>query len=867
MSTPTPMPKRRRKKNDARDRLSRVLRIRGWAVASVAVVLAFSYLAYRLFQIQIVDGEYYRQLASAQQMKDSTIEAERGMIYDATGKILASSSIVWDISCDPKNSKGLSAEVGEDTGEYVLVESVCTEVSTGIARILTANDGSDGMSVDTTTPEYLAMYDKVYKAFSRIDTQYRILASKVDLPVSEAVRTFIKNYNDQHKGVSIIISITKTYKRNYPYGAFAAAAIGFCNADGSGAYGLERSYDTALAGVDGRSLAVKDAHGNVIDMDNAVVYEPQHGYNIKSTLNTYVQEVVERYLTEAVKANSVSNRGAALVMDVNTGAILAMATKPDFDPNDPNMVYDPAYMEAMVKAEPELYQAWQKDEDGNYILDSLGNKIPDEDYDYTGLYREMQRKNKIITELYYPGSVFKTIVAAAGLDSGVITGDTVFTCTGAYTVSDRTYHCANRKVHGPLNLWDALRHSCNLYFIQTAERLGPERFFNYFQAFGFTEGTGIDLPYETSYMQYYKKDQLGPVELASSSFGQSMKITPLQMCMAMAACVNGGYLVQPHMISEITDASGNIVQKTETQVKRQVLSEEASKEMRAMLEHEVGDANTTGGGHRAFVAGYRVGGKSGTSEQLDMDKRASDGDYKKVASFCAVFPSNDPEYLVYIMLDDPNNARSDYSSVLAAPVVGNIISEIAPYLGVPTSGDDLKNKTVKVPNLIGQEWGNAQVALNRAGLKHRLDTGENDPTAALITYQYPAPKTEVTVGTTVYLYAAGAQPRNVTVPDVTGRTVEFAQQMLSAAGLNYLIQGDPEGVVLEQDIAGGSTVEMGKVIQLQCGQAVKPEPTPEGESTPENTVEPDATTEPNPDATPPADTPTAIPAGENSPAA
>ena len=865
MPTPSPMPKKRRRKNDARDRLSHSLRRRGWLIASAAVVIAFSYLAYRLFQIQIVDGDYYRQLASAQQMKDSTIEAERGMIYDATGKVLASSSIVWDISCDPKNSKGLSAEVGEDTGEYVLVESVCTEVSTGIARILTANDGSDGAAVDTASPEYLAMYDKVYKAFSRIDTQYRSLATKVDLPVSDAVRDFVKNYNDTHKGVSIVISITKTYKRNYPYGAFAAAAIGFCNADGSGAYGLERSYDESLAGVDGRSLAVKDANGNVIDMDNAVVYEPQHGYNIKSTLNTYVQEVVERYLTEAVKANSVSNRGAALVMDVNTGAILAMATKPDFDPNDPNMVYDPAYMEAMVKAEPELYQAWQKDENGKYILDSLGNKIPDENFDYTGLYREMQRKNKVITELYYPGSVFKTIVAAAGLDAGVVTGDTVFNCHGSYTVSDRTYHCANRKVHGPLNLWDALRHSCNLYFIQTAEKLGPERFFNYFQAFGFTENTGIDLPYETSYMQYYKKDQLGPVELASSAFGQSMKITPLQMCVAMAACVNGGYLVQPYMVSEITDASGNIVHKTETGVKRQVLSADASKEMRGMLEHEVGDADTTGGGHRAFVAGYRVGGKSGTSEQLDMDRRVSDGDYKKVASFCAVFPSNDPEYLVYIMLDDPNNARSDYSSVLAAPVVGNIISEIAPYLGVPTSGDDLKNKTVKVPNLIGQEWGNAQVALNRAGLKHRLDTGENDATAALVTYQYPAPKTEVSVGTTVYLYVAGAQPRSVTVPDVTGRTVEFAQQMLSSAGLNYLIQGDPNGTVLEQDIEAGSTVEMGKVVQLQCGAPPEPEPSPE----PDATAEPDTT--PKPDATPPADaaadTQAATPAGESSPAA
>ena len=388
---------KRKIKNDAHTRIDRGLRLRGWLVASLAIVVAFSGLAYRLFQIQIVDGDYYRQLASAQQLKDSTIEAERGMIYDSTGKVLASSSIVWDISCDPKNSKGLSVETGEDTGEYVLVESVCAEVSTGIAKILVANDGSDGAAVDTASEEYQKMYEKVYKAFSRIDTQYRILASKVDLPVSDAVRAFIKGYNkaNKNKGVSIVISITKTYKRNYPYGAFAASVIGFRNADGSGAYGLERSYDGALAGVDGRSLAIKDANGNIIDTDKEVVYEPQHGYNLVSTLDANVQEVVERYLTEAVKANNVSNRGAALVMNVNTGAILAMATKPDFDPNDPNLVYDPEYMQAMVQAEPELYQAWEKDEEGNYLLDALGNKIPDEDFDYTGTYREMQRKNKI----------------------------------------------------------------------------------------------------------------------------------------------------------------------------------------------------------------------------------------------------------------------------------------------------------------------------------------------------------------------------------------------------------------------------------------------------------------------------------------
>ena len=814
-----------KKRNPARSRLPRGLRARGWALAATAVVVGFFYLGYRLFQIQIVDGEHYRQLAIQQQMQDSVIEAERGAIYDATGKVLASSSIVWDLSCDPKDSWGLSKVVNKETDERMLVEKVCREVSTGVARILVANDGSDGTRVDMNSPEYQAMYEKVYADFSQIDRQYRSLARKVDLPVSEAVTSFIRNYNKAHKseGVKIVVSSTKSYKRNYPYGAFAGAAIGFCDMEGEGTYGLEKSYDDILAGVDGRSLAVTDANRNVLDTENALVHEPQHGHSIVSTLDTNVQEVVERYLSEAVKANNVANRGTALVMNANTGAILAMASKPDFDPNEPNLVYDLPYMENMVKMEPELYQAWEKDEQGHYILDEQGNKIPDLDFDYTGLYREMQRKNKAITELYYPGSVFKAIVGAAGVDSGAITDETIFTCAGSYQVADRQYHCAGRKRHGALNLWNALRYSCNLYFIQTAEAMGPSTFYDYFEAFGFTEPTGIDLPYETSYVQYYKKEQLGPVELASSAFGQSMKITPLQMCVAMAACVNGGYLVQPYMVSEIIDAEGNIVEQHQRTVRRQILSEETSSLMRQMLEYEVGDANSKGGGHRAFVAGYRVGGKSGTSEQLDMDRRVSDGDFKKVASFCATFPSNDPEYIVFIMLDDPNNASSDFSSVLAAPVVGNIISEIAPYLGVPTSGEDLKSTTVKVPYLIGKEWGDAQVSLNRAGLKHRLVVGDQDATAAAVTYQYPTPRTEVSGGTTVYLYVAGAEPAKVVVPDVSGHTIDFAQQRLASAGLNYLIQGDPDGIVAEQSVEAGKEVQMGTVVKLQC---ISPDPPP-----------------------------------------
>ena len=447
------------------------------------------------------------------------------------------------------------------------------------------------------------------------------------------------------------------------------------------------------------------------------------------------------------------------------------------------------------------------------LLDENGKKIPDPDPDYTGTYRDIQWKNKAITELYYPGSVFKVITAAMGLDSGHATLNTTLNCSGAYTIAKQTYHCAGRKSHGAQNLAEALRNSCNIYFIQLGQRVGSSLFYDYFDAFGFTERTGVDLPNETSFMQYYSKSRLGEVELASSAFGQAMAVTPLQVCTAISAAVNGGYLVTPHVVDKITDQNGNVVQEIGTNIRRQVISESASETIRQIMEFEVGDG-TQGGGGNAYVAGYRIGGKSGTSEQLNMDRRA-DGDYKKVASFAAVLPANDPEILVYVMLDDPNNARTDYSSILAAPVVGNIISEIAPYLGIATDGVDRSGTTVKVPNLTGKEWSNAQVQLNIKGLKHQLAESESDQTAALVTYQYPRAGAEVPYGTTVYLYTDTYEGKHAEVPDVTGKSADFARQMLNAAGLNCTVEGS--GTVQSQSEAPGSSVQQGTIVHLICG--------------------------------------------------
>ena len=640
--------------------------------------------------------------------------------------------------------------------------------------------------------------------------------------VKLSIEKYVSEYNKAHKKANaekgirkgrVSVSSTKSFQRDYPYGRFAAAVLGFCNADGQGVYGLENSYESTLAGVNGRTITLRNAYGNAIADENATTYAAKDGSNLVLSLDVNIQEVVERYLNEAVAANTVENRGCAIVMNVKTGAILAMASKPDFDPNDPlNYTANEAYLNELVHAEPELYGVYKKDADGNYITDEQGNKILDEEADYSGYYRDILWKNKTITELYYPGSVFKVITSAMGIDSGVATMNTTFTCSGAYGVAKETYHCAGRKAHGLLNMAEALRKSCNIYYIQLGQRVGSQQFYNYFDAFGFTARTGVDLPSETNFMQYYRADQLGEVQLASSSFGQAMAITPLQMCTAIAATVNGGYLVTPHVVDKITDANGNVIQEIGANVRRQVISQSASEVIRQMMEYEVG--NGTGGGKNAYVSGYRIGGKSGTSEQLNMHRRA-DGDYKKVASFVAVLPANDPEILVYVMLDDPNNARTDYSSILAAPVVGNIISEIAPYLGIATDGVDRSGTTVKVPNLTGKEWSNAQVQLNIKGLKHHLAESESDQTAALVTYQYPRAGAEVPYGTTVYLYTDTYEGKHAEVPDVTGKSADFARQMLNAAGLNCTVEGS--GTVQSQSEAPGSSVQQGTIVHLICG--------------------------------------------------
>ena len=824
----------RLRRSDPHERLSARLRRFSFGAAVFFVMAAAGIVTYSLYKIQIEQGATFRQYAAEQQLLDSTIQATRGEIYDASGITLASTSVVWTIWADPSYSTALfTSQTAEETGEVLKTvdETTLAEVSRQITLRLLSGDGESLDRVDTSSAEYQTQYQTVHDALAKNTSSYQVLATKVNNAVKLSIEKYVSTYNKEHTKAKtledgttvrkgrISVSSSKSFQRDYPYGAFAASVLGFCNGDGEGFYGLEKSYDSTLAGVNGRTITRRNAYGNAIADANATTYAAKDGSNLVLSLDVNVQEVVERYLNEAVYANNVENRGAAIVMNVKTGAILAMASKPDFDPNDPlDFSANLTYLSEQVQAEPEIYTIYLKDPDDpkKFLLDENGKKIPDPDPDYTGTYRDIQWKNKAITELYYPGSVFKVITAAMGVDSGKATYYTTLNCSGAYGVAKETYHCAGKKSHGIQNLAEALRNSCNIYFIQLGQRLGSSVFYDYFDAFGFTERTGVDLPNETGMMKYYTKNQLGEVQLASSAFGQAMAVTPLQVCTAISAAVNGGYLVTPHVVDKITDQNGNVVEEVGANVRRQVISESASETIRQIMEYEVGDGSTSGGGSNAYVAGYRIGGKSGTSEQLNMERRA-DGDYKKVASFAAVLPANDPEILVYVMLDDPNNARTDYSSILAAPVVGNIISEIAPYLGIATDGIDRSQTTVKVPNLVSKEWSNAQVALNNKGLKHQLVESESSQTAAVVTYQYPHAGAEVASGTTIYLYTDTYSGSHTEVPDVSGKSADFARQMLTAAGLNCQVAGESTGTVQSQSEAAGASVQKGTVVTITCG--------------------------------------------------
>ena len=813
-------------------------RIKYWTLfCMIAFILAcYGVLVYQLYVWQVRDAESYRAEAVTQQLKDTTLPAVRGSIYSANGKLLAKSSTVWNIVADP--SSVLKSGATED------------QIRTAAEHVAELLD--DGTTADT-----------VYKALtaSNKDTgepyQYRVVKKGVEKPVADAILAYADSYRLKD-GAAVDTSLqteekedkkdgeTKTSKatrilyltseqaasRTYPYGEFLASVLGFCNEDGSGAYGLEKYYDETLAGTPGRSVAETDAYGEPLASGQADVHEAIDGSNLNLTIDENVQSIVEEYLTEAMSTFTVHGRGSAIVMNVKTGAILAMASLEQFDPNDPKTITDPKMNEILAKTEIDAEDIdWLESRLGekavkDIIADGIishkkttnekGEEVSSEATQLQGMMREAQWKNKNITELYMPGSVFKLITASAGLDSGVMSAEQSFYCNGSLTVNEgselweHTYRCANGEVHGLLDMAGALNHSCNLWFIQAAETLKPQIFYDYIQAFGFTQPTGIDLPNETRWTSVYNAEQMAEVDtnLYTAAFGQNESITPMQMATAVAAIANGGYLVTPYVVDSISDKDGNIISQTETNIRRQVISEEVSRQLLSMMENNVHGAGDYHSCANAYVAGYRIGGKSGTAERTDRHLRG-DGDYYKMMSFAAVLPIDDPEIEVFVLLDDPRWVK-DYASQVVAPVVGNIISEIAPYLGIEQDADYNPTGTVTVQTCLDYTWTNAQVTLNRLGLKHKLI----GPSSGNIVYQYPVGGSVVPAGSTIYLYTATDQNSMTTTPDVVGKTGTFAEQMLKAANLNVQFAGDSSGKVVAQDVEAGTSAAYGTIITL-----------------------------------------------------
>lgn len=783
---------------------------------AVFIIAGFGLLIYQLYALQLRDAELYRTEAVTQQMKDITLPALRGSIYSVNGKLLAKSNTVWNIVADPSS----------------IAKSGATE-----AQLRTAAQELADLLGDGTTAD--ALYEILTaKNASGTPYQYRMLAKGVEKPVADAIVSYADTYRmepekDGTTGKRILyLSTEQASTRSYPYGEFLASVLGFCNSDGEGAYGLEKYYNETLAGTPGRSVAETDVNGNALASGQSDLHEAIDGNDLYLTIDENVQAIVEQYLTEAMNTFTVHGRGSAIVMNVKTGAILAMASIEQFDPNDPYKITD-AKMTAILDKEEidaedidwlegRLGEKAVKDiiADGKIsrdkTVDEDGNEVASEYTQLQGMMREAQWKNKNITELYMPGSVFKLITASAGLDSGIMSTSQTFYCGGSLTVNEgselweHTYRCANGEVHYEQDMAGALNHSCNLWFIQAAETLKPQIFYDYIQAFGLTQPTGIDLPNETRWTSVYNAEQMAEVDtnLYTAAFGQNESITPMQMATAVAAIANGGYLVTPYVVDSVTDKDGNIVTQTETSIRRQVISEEVSRQLLSMMENNVHGEGNYHSCANAYVAGYRIGGKSGTAERTDRHLRG-DGDYYKMMSFAAVLPIDDPEIEVFVLLDDPRWFK-DYASQVVAPVVGNIISEIAPYLGVEQDAAYNPTGTVKVQTCLEYTWTNAQVTLNRLGLKHKLI----GPSSGTIVYQYPVGGSVVPAGSTVYLYTATDQNAMTTVPDVTGKTGTFAEQMLRAANLNVQFSGDSSGKVVAQDVQSGTTAAYGTIVTL-----------------------------------------------------
>lgn len=771
------------------DKPSRIMKRRLNLWINLVIIALVVYIIFCIFKVSVTESKKWQELANSQQLKSTVVPASRGTIYDANDQVLAQSATVYTVYCDPQmlwdDYLDKKDERIEELQKLVADENDAdkrAEYQEKLDKAKSTDDTFDDLveflattlEVDTT---------KIENYCTDKSSRYVIIKKNVEKTTADKIEDYLSE-----EGLDGIRCDPST-KRFYPQNELASNVIGHLSYDGDGIYGLEAYYDDYLSGVDGRVVTATARNGTEIPYRYKQSYDAQDGDSLKLNIDVNIQYHLEKALKKAYDENKPNERACGIIMNPNTGEIYAMATTYSYDPNNPAEITDSEAAAELEKLDPD------SQEYSDLQLNAWST----------------QWKNKAISELYFPGSVFKVITGSSALEEKAISLEDTFSCHTSITVADRSFNCWATYDHGSQNLAAAMLNSCNPAFVQIGQRLGAEGFFKYFKAYGFTELTGIDLPGEASSI-YMPLSRMGSVELASSSFGQTNKVTPIQMITAYAACINGGYLVTPQIVDKIVDSNGNVVKDFETVVKRQVISEETSAAMREILEGVVNGQQ----GSNCYIQGYRIGGKSGTSQKIDVDSTGN----TYVASYCAFAPADDPEIIMLVMVDDPTGEKY-YGSQVAAPICVEVLSEVLPYMGFfpEYTEEELETLQVSVPNVEYSTVESATKTLEDLGLEVKVQ-GDGDS----VVKQVPT-AVSVERGSSVVLYTEEDYTEDtVVVPNLQGLTKEQAKSTLEAYGLNLSPQGSAayeDGALAtdDQDYAVGANVPMGTAIKVTFEQS------------------------------------------------
>lgn len=724
------------------------LRQRTAILILLILVLGFGAAVLRLTYLTTVQSSELQESAVDLQLADTTVSAKRGTIYDANGNVLAESASVWQVVMSPVNFKN---------------DKQRQAAAKGLSEIfdLEYNDVLD----DTKQQSHYVVVKR------RIESDERE-------KVLELIDTLKKDYN-----CSGVIQLLDDYKRYYPKNSLASSVIGFTGSDDQGLEGIEYEYDSYLSGTPGRIITAQNARGTDMPFRYEQNVESEDGNNVYLTIDETIQSICEKYMQKGVEDNNVLNKGVCIAMDVNTGAILAMVTTDGYDLNNPYELS--AKDKKKIKSTPKKKQA----EAESAALSNMW-------------------RNKAVADTYMPGSVFKMCVASAALEENLVNEKTSFTCTGSISVEGETIHCSNISGHGTQNFVEVISNSCNPAFIQIGQMLGAGKFRQYYQGFGFSDKTGIDLPGEAE-DSFWKEGKMGGVDLAVASFGQNFSITPIQMITACAAVSNGGYVVQPHVVSKITDSKGNVIKTVDKKVKRQVISDDTSKKMNEYLEYNTERQGAAAG----YISGYKVAGKTGTTEKRGVTKFESSFSEDYISSFCGYAPADDPQIAMLVFFDTPDG-DAYYGSQVSSPVFINIMSEVLPYLDVKTSytDEELGYVDASAGDYTGVSVDEAKTAVEADGF-----TATVKGNGSTVISQIPTVSSGLQKGGSIVLYTdSDSQSETVSVPSLIGLSPDEVNNVASAYGLNVSFSGatTSSGTSSSQNIEAGTSVSPGTVITV-----------------------------------------------------